>query len=81
MDALSQIPGLSVERNHDDILVGYKGLNYWFEIKNPNEVDKHGKPYDKTSKTAKKQKELQENWPGHYKIVSSIDQILEDIGL
>lgn len=79
--ALRAIPGCAVETNHDDILVGYRGANYWFEIKNPEEVDKNGIPYAKQSKTAKKQKDLADNWPGHYRIVTRIDQILKDMGL
>lgn len=81
VSALREIPGLSVETGHDDLLIGYQGKNYWFEVKSPDKVDKNGMPYDKTSKTAKKQRELAENWPGHYRIVSTLDQILEDLGL
>ena len=81
VNALRAVPGVRVETGHDDILVGFKNRTYWFEIKNPNEVDKNGNPYAKKSKTAKKQKELAENWPGHYEICSSLDDILKSIGV
>ena len=33
VNALRDIPGLSVALEHDDILVGYKGKTFWYEIK------------------------------------------------
>ena len=81
VSALRQIPGVSVETGHDDILLGYKNKTYWFEIKNPSEVDKNGKPYAKKSETAKKQKKLDDEFKGHYKIVYCIEQILAEIGI
>ncbi|KKK84038.1 hypothetical protein LCGC14_2787400, partial [marine sediment metagenome] len=32
--SLRKIPGITVELNHHDFLLGYKGKTYWFEIKN-----------------------------------------------
>ncbi len=78
---LRQIPGVSVETGHDDLLCGYKGRTYWFEIKHPDEVDKNGDPYAKKSETAKKQKKLANEFRGHYKIVYCIEQILSEIGI
>lgn len=69
--ALRQINGVTVELNHDDILVGYKGLTYWFEIKNIN-----GK-----NKKQDSQIKLEKEWKGHYLIVSCVDEILSEIGL
>lgn len=74
--ALRAIPGCCVETGHDDILVGYKGRNYWFEIKNPDEVDRNGKPYKRNNNTYKRQTSLANEWTGHYEIVTGIDQIL-----
>ena len=37
---LRKIKGVTVELNHDDILVGYKGITYWYEIKTPESVSK-----------------------------------------
>ena len=28
--------GISVELNHDDIFCGWRGRNFWFELKNPD---------------------------------------------
>ena len=60
----------TVELNHDDILVGYKGINYWYEIKNK----------DGFNKKQDGQIKLENEWRGHYKIVSSLDEILKDMG-
>ena len=73
--------GFSVETGHDDILVGYKNKTKWYELKNPNEVDKNGLPYAKKSKTAIKQKKIRDEFKGHYKIVSSLEEILIDMGI
>ena len=77
--ALRDIPGLSVETGHDDIIIGYKGKNYWYEIKNPNQVKKDGQPIKQKSKTYEKQMNLQANFAGHYAIVTTVDQILAEI--
>ena len=70
VEALRAIPNLTVALTHDDILVGYKGLTYWYEIKvsekatiQPSQVD------------------LIADWKGHYKIVWSLDMILEDLNI
>ena len=67
---LRKIPGVTVETQHDDILVGYKGITYWFEIK-----------VNEKSAIKPSQKYLNENWTGHYQIVWDIKQIMEAIGL
>jgi len=71
--------GMSVEVDHDDILVGYRGKTYWFEIKDPEKAlsKKTGKINDSAKK--KSQKILEQTWKGHYRIVHCIEQILEDI--
>ncbi len=56
-------------------------MNYWIEIKNPNEVDKYGVPYKKKGGTYEKQKNLLEHWTGHYRICSTLDQVLSEIGI
>ena len=62
--------GCSVEVGHDDILVGWQKKTYWYEIKSSEKAEvKDG------------QKELLETFKGHYKIVWTLDQILEDIGI
>ena len=76
---LRQIPGMTVMVNHDDILVGYKGRTYWYEIKNPEVTNKSGKVY--SSKIKKSQKKLMAEWTGHYSVVSTLDEILKEIGI
>ena len=70
--------GYKVETGHDDILVGANGLTYWFEIKQEKHVSKKT---GKINESAKKdsQKRLEQEWNGHYKIVSTLDEILEEI--
>ena len=78
VDALRDIPSVSVALKHDDILVGFKGNTYWYEIKSDSAVSrKTGKVLDKKKK--KSQVKLEQEWTGHYRIVSSIDEILQDI--
>ena len=76
--ALRSLPGVTVAVNHDDILVGYQGRTYWYEIKNPDAVSKKtGKVRESEKK--KSQKDLEATWTGHYKIVSSYDELIKDI--
>ncbi len=77
--ALRDIPGLAVELNHDDILIGYRGRTYWFEIKRPDKANKAGKVFESEIKPS--QKRLREEWPGHYRIVTTIEEILSDLGI
>lgn len=70
--------GFTVETGHDDILVGKGGRTWWFEIKNPSQIKKDG-DY-KAGAVKPSQKKLQAEWRGHYRIVHSIDQILDEIG-
>jgi len=78
--ALRQIPSVSVQVGHDDILVGYRGKTYWYEVKSLESISKRsGKPLSSALKPS--QLELLANWTGHYKVVWTLDQILEDMGL
>jgi hypothetical protein len=75
---LRSIPGVTVELNHDDILVGYRNLTFWYEIKNPElACDKNGKIRESAIKPD--QKRIRAEFTGHYKIVSSFEEIWEDI--
>ncbi len=60
--------GYSVEVGHDDILVGYRGATFWYEIKANEKADIRAS-----------QESIYQNWKGHYRIVWSLDMILEDI--
>jgi hypothetical protein len=78
--ALRNIPGVTVQTGMDDILVGYKGFTYWFEIKEPEKVSKKtGKILDSAIKPS--QMKLLDTWTGHYSIVWSLEQILAELGL
>jgi len=69
------VRGVSVAPDHDDILCGYKGNTYWFEIKASEAASKV------VNKTTIAQHKLADTWKGHYKIVWSLDMILKDIGI
>ena len=77
---LRKIPGVTVEVGHNDLLLGYKGKTYWFEIKNSNCVSpKTGEI--QPSKIKDSQYKLLRDWRGHYSIVWKLEQILNQIGL
>ena len=71
--------GYQVETGHDDLLVGHKGKTHWFEIKDPKHVSKKTGLINESAKKPS-QIRLEKEWKGHYKIVSSLDEILEEIG-
>lgn len=73
---LRAIPGVQVEVDKDDILVGYKGVNYWFEIKDPEKTLKADGSF-KAGALKDCQIELLASWPGQYDVVTSFEQILE----
>ena len=76
--ALRDIPGVTVETGHDDILVGFYGKTFWFEIKSDSSVSKKtGKVRESSKKYS--QIKLEKEWKGHYKIVSNLDDILDEI--
>ena len=78
--ALRKITGVTVQLDIDDILVGYKGRNYWYEIKDPEKVFKKDGTFNK-GEIKPSQTKLLAEWKGHYKIVWSLDMILDDIGI
>lgn len=80
VNALQCVPGVTVEVGHDDILVGYMGNTYWFELKDESAI---GKKTGKVRRSAitEQERTRKKTWRGHYSIVWSLDQILEEIGL
>lgn len=78
--ALRDIAGVSVYLDVDDILVGYHGKSYWYEIKDPEKVFNKDMTFKKGAIKPSQEKLLAE-WTGHYKIVWSLDMILEDMGI
>jgi len=75
--SLRQIPNVTISVGHDDILVGYNGVTYWFEIKRPEVIGKDG--VVRPSKIRDSEKKLLETWKGHYAVVSSFDEIFAEI--
>jgi hypothetical protein len=75
---LRQIPGISVEVGHDDILVGYRGKTYWYEIKDPDTVSPKTKEV-RPSAITESEKKRRDTFKGHYEIVWNIDQIISEI--
>jgi len=69
--------GYTVETGVNDIFVGGKGISFWYEIKDNRVLNKNGKI--KESEIKPSQKMLRATWRGHYKIVSSVEQILRDM--
>ena len=78
--ALRKIPGVSVKVGVDDIFVGFMGKNYWYEIKNASVVSKKTGIVNNSAKK-KSQVKLEKSWTGHYKIVSSLDEIIDQLNL
>ena len=80
---LLKIPGVTVEVGHDDILVGYRDSEgvrrtNWYEIKNPETVSpKTGKVRE--SEITDSERTRRDTWKGHYRIVWTVEQILEEI--
>ena len=75
---LRKIPGVTVETGMEDILVGHKGRNYWFEVKSEGAVSKKTGQVKQSKKQASQIK-LEAEWTGHYQIVSNLQQILDRI--
>jgi len=80
VDALREIPGVSVEPGHDDLLVGFKGQTFWFEVKRQDLISKKTGNLIPSAKRDS-QKKLESEWAGHYRVVTCIDEILADLGL
>lgn len=80
VDALRSIPGVTVATNHDDILVGFLGKTRWYELKAENPYKKNGGGFKK-GMVKPSQRDLMLTWTGHYRMVWTLDQILEDMGI
>ena len=76
---LRAIPGVTVQPGHDDILVGFRGATYWFEVKREDMRRKDGEW--KAGAIKHGQIELEKSWSGHYAIVCTLDEILAAIGV
>lgn len=70
--------GASVETGHDDLLVGFRGKTFWFEIKDPKKTLKKNGDYKAGTKKPSQIK-LENEWKGQYKIVHSFEEIVDEI--
>ena len=70
--------GFSVQVGMDDLLVGFNGRSYWFEIKDPSKTKKKNGDY-KAGAVKPSQQKLLDAWKGHYSICCSAEEILEEI--
>jgi len=80
VEALRKIPGVTVEVGHDDIFIGHKKKNYWIELKTEDAVSKQtGEILESQIKDS--QKDLRDDWSGHYAICWNLEQILKEMGI
>lgn len=70
--------GYSVEVGHDDILVGYRGFTFWYEIKDPEKTLTKSGQFKKGA-IKEDQERILNSFTGHYKIVFSAQEIIDDI--
>jgi len=76
MRALGQIPGLSVFDSHafgrgfPDLIIGFRGRNYFFELKNPIQP-RSGQ------RLTEVEKRFHSTWRGRLIIVTTLEEILE----
>ena len=71
--------GFTVAPGHDDILVGDSKNTYWFELKDMDTWKKNGGLKAHALKDS--QVALLQNWKGHYAVVWTLEQILNDMGV
>jgi hypothetical protein len=75
IDKIRQIPSASVFSTHEvgkgfpDIVVGYRGINYMFEIKD-------GKKTASQKKLTQAEIKFHSNWTGQISVVEKIEDIL-----
>jgi len=78
VEALRAYPDIKVMPGMDDLLVGYNGRTYWYEVKNPNAISKRTGEL-LCSKVKAGQKALAAEWTGHYKLVTTVEEILVEL--
>lgn len=77
---MRRIPGIKVKPTHmvgdgfTDVVVGFRGRTYLFEIKDPSQ------PPSKRRLTPDEQKFHQE-WTGHIAVIETIDDVLRELNL
>lgn len=63
-------------QDRPDVIVGFRGRNYWLEIKNPAQRSKSGVPW----KGRNQHEEWHARWNGHVETVWTIEEALRAIG-
>ena len=77
---LRAVPGVSIMQCSEiDLIVGFKGHNFLFELKNPDTAFLADGITFKKGAIKESQSKIRRTWQGHYNIVTSLEQILEDI--
>ncbi len=77
--ALRSIPGVTVQTGMDDILCGYKGVTFWFELKTPDKRKENGDWQAHALRQS--QIDLLNDWRGQYNVVCTLEEILQIIGI
>lgn len=77
---LRKIPGVTVEVGHDDVIVGYQGRTYWYEIKDPTKTLKADGRWKKGAIRGD-QRRILNTFTGHYRVICTTEEILKDIGI
>ena len=77
---LLAIPGVTVALGHDDVLLGYKDRTFWYELKSRSAFKVDGVTPRKGA-LKDSQAALLESWRGHYRVVSTVEEILADLGI
>lgn len=73
---LEKIPGLTVQRNHDDFLCGLLGFTFWIELKSDQAKKKGG--YRKGA-VKKSQEQILQTFTGHYIIAGNYNEIVQNM--
>ncbi len=68
--------GMSVQLGMDDILVGWEGKTFWFEIKDPEKTLKKDGTY-RAGTLKPSQEKLLDSWGGQYNVVHSVEEIVD----
>ena len=78
--ALRQLPGVSVAITSDlgkgfpDLVVGYRGANYMYELKDPDKPPS-GRKLTKSEQT------FHDNWTGHVAVITTINSCMRTLNI
>jgi len=73
--------GISVVVGMDDILCGWRGRTYWYEIKNYNNLFMADGVTFRKGVIKPSQSKIRATYQGHYIIAWSTEMILKDMGI